>query len=183
MVIGEKRLNLKKFNKGIGIYAALLLGVLIFTVILFQGVSDNDIKYSQVVDYFKNNQVESFTVKNNVLELVLVEGVDFNGNQKFSTPLYNTLYFLDNVSEYIQQNHESGVLKEYDIPQVKDNTIWGSIILYVLLGAGVLFLMFFMMRQMQGGGRAMSFGKSRLRTGDSFKKKVTFNDVAGAAEE
>jgi len=183
MVIGEKRLNLKKFNKGIGIYAALLLGVLLFTVILFQGVSDNDIKYSQVVDYFKNNQVESFTVKNNVLELVLVEGVDFNGNQKFSTPLYNTLYFLDNVSEYIQQNHESGVLKEYDIPQVKDNTIWGSIILYVLLGAGVLFLMFFMMRQMQGGGRAMSFGKSRLRTGDSFKKKVTFNDVAGAAEE
>jgi len=174
---------LKKFNKGIGIYAALLLGVLLFTVILFQGVSDNDIKYSQVVDYFKNNQVESFTVKNNVLELVLVEGVDFNGNQKFSTPLYNTLYFLDNVSEYIQQNHESGVLKEYDIPQVKDNTIWGSIILYVLLGAGVLFLMFFMMRQMQGGGRAMSFGKSRLRTGDSFKKKVTFNDVAGAAEE
>ena len=98
MVIGEKRLNLKKFNKGIGIYAALLLGVLLFTVILFQGVSDNDIKYSQVVDYFKNNQVESFTVKNNVLELVLVEGVDFNGNQKFSTPLYNTLYFLDNVS-------------------------------------------------------------------------------------
>ena len=174
---------MKRF-KGIGIYAALLLGVLLFTVVLLHGVSDDDIKYSQVLDYFKNNQVESFTIENSVLEIVLVEGVDFNGNQKFSTPLYSTMLFLENAGEYIDQNRESGVLKEYDIPQVKDNSIWGSVILYILLGASVLFLMFFMMRQMQGGGgRPMSFSKSRLRTSDSFKKKVTFADVAGAEEE
>ena len=173
---------MKKF-KSIGIYAALLIGVLIFTVLLYRGVKDEDIKYSQVLDYFKNNQVESFTIKNSILEIVLVEGVDYNGNQKFSTPLYSTMLFLENANEYIEKNRDSGVLKEYDIPQVKDNSIWGSILFYGLLGGSVLFLMFFMMRQMQGGGRNMSFGKSRLRTVDSFKKKVTYNDVAGAEEE
>ena len=173
---------MKRF-KGIGIYAALLLGILIFTVILFQGVKDEDIKYSQVLDYFKNNQVESFTIENSVLEIVLVEGADFNGSQKFSTPLYSTMLFLENANEYIERNRESGVLKEYDIPQVKDNSIWGNILFYGLLGGSVLFLMFFMMRQMQGGGRTMSFGKSRLKTVDSIKKKVTYADVAGAEEE
>ncbi len=174
---------MKKF-KGIGIYAALLLGVLLFVVILYQGVKEEDIKYSQVLDYFKNNQVESFTIKNNVLEMVLVEGVDYNGNQKFSTPLYSTMLFLENADKYIESNRESGVLKEYDIPQVKDNSIWGSILFYGLLGGSVLFLMFFMMRQMQGGGgRTMSFGKSRLRNMDTVKKKVTYEDVAGAEEE
>ena len=84
---------MKKF-KSIGIYAALLIGVLIFTVLLYRGVKDEDIKYSQVLDYFKNNQVESFTIKNSILEIVLVEGVDYNGNQKFSTPLYSTMLFL-----------------------------------------------------------------------------------------
>ncbi len=174
---------MKKF-KGIGIYAALLLGVLLFVVVLYQGVKEEDIKYSQVLDYFKNNQVESFTIKNNVLEMVLVEGVDYNGNQKFSTPLYSTMLFLENADRYIESNRESGVLKEYDIPQVKDNSIWGSILFYGLLGGSVLFLMFFMMRQMQGGGgRTMSFGKSRLRNMDTVKKKVTYEDVAGAEEE
>ncbi|MBQ2915895.1 MAG: AAA family ATPase, partial [Clostridia bacterium] len=40
-----------------------------------------------------------------------------------------------------------------------------------------------MMNQMNGGGKAMSFGKAKLKTGDSSKKKVTFADVAGADEE
>ena len=39
------------------------------------------------------------------------------------------------------------------------------------------------MRQMQaGGGKAMSFGKSRARLMNENTKKVTFNDVAGIEE-
>ena len=41
----------------------------------------------------------------------------------------------------------------------------------------------FFMRQMQsGGGKAMSFGKSRARLMTDRSKKVTFNDVAGIDE-
>ncbi len=54
-----------------------------------------------------------------------------------------------------------------------------SIIMILLFGS----LMFFMMRQGQGGGgRMMSFGKIKPKMLDD-KKKVTFSDVAGADEE
>jgi len=44
-------------------------------------------------------------------------------------------------------------------------------------------LVFFMMQQTQGGGsRVMQFGKSRARLHTDDKKKVTFDDVAGADE-
>lgn len=44
-------------------------------------------------------------------------------------------------------------------------------------------LVFFMMQQTQGGGsRVMQFGKSRARLHTDDKKKVTFEDVAGADE-
>lgn len=44
-------------------------------------------------------------------------------------------------------------------------------------------LFFFMMQQSQGGGnRVMSFGKSKARLHTDEKKKVTFEDVAGADE-
>jgi cell division protease FtsH len=45
-------------------------------------------------------------------------------------------------------------------------------------------LWFFFMQQSQGGGsRVMSFGKSKARLHSDDKKKITFNDVAGAKEE
>ena len=55
-----------------------------------------------------------------------------------------------------------------------------SSILPILLLIGVWF---FIMQQTQGGGgRVMSFGKSRARMTASDKMKVTFEDVAGADE-
>lgn len=55
-----------------------------------------------------------------------------------------------------------------------------STFLPVLLLIGFVF---FMMQQTQGGGnRVMQFGKSRARLHTDDKKKVTFNDVAGADE-
>lgn len=47
----------------------------------------------------------------------------------------------------------------------------------------VLLMFFFLMRQLQvGGGKAMSFGKSRARLLTENKNRVTFKDVAGVDE-
>jgi len=55
-----------------------------------------------------------------------------------------------------------------------------STLLPILLLVGV---MIFMMQQTQGGGsRVMQFGKSRARLHTDDKKRVTFDDVAGADE-
>lgn len=68
--------------------------------------------------------------------------------------------------------------------KLQEDTPWYITILVswfpmlLLIGVWIFF-----MRQMQGGGgKAMSFGKSRARLMDSEKSKVTFKDVAGIDE-
>jgi cell division protease FtsH len=47
----------------------------------------------------------------------------------------------------------------------------------------IIAMFLFIMRQVQvGGGKAMSFGKSKARLLSESKKKVTFKDVAGVEE-
>lgn len=66
------------------------------------------------------------------------------------------------------------------VPQA--STFWVS------MGAALLQILFlvaiwmFFMRQMQGGGKAMTFAKSRARLLDETQKRVTFEDVAGIDE-
>ncbi|HSO59018.1 MAG TPA: ATP-dependent metallopeptidase FtsH/Yme1/Tma family protein, partial [Paenisporosarcina sp.] len=48
----------------------------------------------------------------------------------------------------------------------------------------IFILFFFLLNQAQGGGnKVMSFGKSKAKLYDNEKKKVRFDDVAGADEE
>ncbi|MGN7478883.1 ATP-dependent zinc metalloprotease FtsH [Solibacillus silvestris] len=59
-------------------------------------------------------------------------------------------------------------------------TFLTSIIPFVI----IIILFFFLLSQSQGGGnKVMNFGKSKAKLYDDQKKKVRFNDVAGADEE
>ncbi len=53
--------------------------------------------------------------------------------------------------------------------------------IFMILIIGVT--LFFFISQSAGNGKAMSFGKSTAKLYDDSKKKITFNDVAGADEE
>jgi cell division protease FtsH len=78
-------------------------------------------------------------------------------------------------------------LIERGVEVTEENESEGSLWLQVLgtwLPMIVIFFIFFMfMRQLQaGGGKAMSFGKSRHKTLNESANKVTFKDVAGIDE-
>ncbi len=66
----------------------------------------------------------------------------------------------------------------------EEQSPWSSTILFTLVPMAILILMFFLfMRQLQaGGGKAMSFGKSKARMLSDSQNKVTFADVAGIEE-
>jgi cell division protease FtsH len=70
--------------------------------------------------------------------------------------------------------------------KVEDTDSGGTILGYVFSALPLLFIVglwFFLMRQMQGGGgRAMSFGKSKARLLTERHGRVTFEDVAGVDE-
>ena len=69
---------------------------------------------------------------------------------------------------------------------VEDAESGGTILSYIISALPLIFIVglwFFLMRQMQGGGgRAMSFGKSKARLLTERHGRVTFDDVAGVDE-
>ncbi len=84
----------------------------------------------------------------------------------------------DNVAELLLKNKvKVKYLEEEGSPYLATT-------LTFLLPMGFLLLMFYLfMRQLQaGGGKAMSFGKSKARMLSESQNKVTFADVAGADE-
>ena len=71
---------------------------------------------------------------------------------------------------------EKKVQVSYEPPE--EGGVWKTLLVNSLPMLLLLFLFFFFMRQLQiGGGKAMSFGKSRAKLLNENQAKVTFNDV------
>jgi cell division protease FtsH len=71
---------------------------------------------------------------------------------------------------------------DYELKEKKES-IWPSLLISWLPMLLLILLFFFFIRQIQaGGGKAMSFGKSKAKLLSDSHKKVTFKDVAGIEE-
>jgi cell division protease FtsH len=71
-----------------------------------------------------------------------------------------------------------------DLQKMDGDSIWISFLTSIIPFVIIFILFFFLLNQAQGGGgKVMNFGKSRARLYNEEKKKVTFEDVAGADEE
>jgi len=71
----------------------------------------------------------------------------------------------------------------YEVKSKDDSSFWPQVLVWwlpMLLLVGIFFLF---MRQLQsGGGKAMSFGKSKAKLLSDHQNRVTFKDVAGVEE-
>lgn len=144
------------------------------------------------------NQLLSMSEKRNVIYSELINDINdgkvsrivlsynsVSGEYKDGTKFENVFVpspdkFMDQISPAIQAKQIEIVTKEP--PQVP---WWLSTFLPMLIFAGLMiFVWIFMLQQTQGGGsKIMSFTKTRAKTIQDLKKKVTFADVAGADEE
>jgi cell division protease FtsH len=72
---------------------------------------------------------------------------------------------------------------DYTVESKEDSTFWQSLIISWLPMVFLFVIFIFFMRQLQaGGGKAMSFGKSKAKLLSDHQNKVTFKDVAGIEE-
>lgn len=112
---------------------------------------------------------------------VTISGSEFMGEFKNGTRFRATGVLTDSVLNSLRQAHQK-CQTEYTLQKEDVSAFW------LIVGQGLPMLLmiglfFFLMRQMQaGGGRAMSFGKSRARMTGENQTKVTFADVAGVDE-
>ncbi len=166
------------------IWGILITMCTIAIVLITDLASPEKVKYSDIVGYFKNEQVTEFKIVGNELTYKLKPEGDAPAEEK-TFVLYSTSRFLDQVDPFITAAQEHGVLTSYDLQQASSMPLWITSIPYILMIGAVFFIGWIMLRQMSGGGKngAMNFSKAKLRLADNEKSKVTFRDVAGADEE
>ena len=130
--------------------------------------------FSQAVD---EGLVKEVTINKEKQEL-LVQFTD-EGKTKFERP--NILIPGETSFDIYKRLEEKNVSVKYE--KKDDSSFLTSLLVSWLPMLFILGMVLFFMRQLQaGGGKAMSFGKSRARLLTENKNKVTFKDVAGVEE-
>ncbi|MEC2076612.1 ATP-dependent zinc metalloprotease FtsH [Metabacillus fastidiosus] len=87
---------------------------------------------------------------------------------------------LDKIDKAIADNK----VKNVDYAPAEETNGWVTFFTSIIPFVIIFILFFFLLNQAQGGGsRVMNFGKSKAKLYSEEKKKVKFNDVAGADEE
>jgi len=153
-----------------------LLGVVLFLLIALVTVmtTSSGTAGSQEITYTEfQRQVDAGRVKEAVIKGNKVSTV-VDGQKQFAVFREMELDFAHRLEE-----------KNVNV-KVEDAESGGTILSYIISALPLLFIVglwFFLMRQMQGGGgRAMSFGKSKARLLTEKHGRVTFDDVAGVDE-
>ena len=85
---------MKKY-RSFGIYAALILILALVVMLLMSGTSTRKLKYTDIINEFKDGKVESFVIDNTTLKLQLKEEIDGTKEQSFE--LYSVALFLEDV--------------------------------------------------------------------------------------
>ena len=167
-----------KSFRGIGFYVIVLI-ILIGTIaVMYNSAGNSGPKYSEVLDLFYNEKVETFTLDGDTLQLRLKDG----GIVSYLLPDWN-LFFTD-LNDLIKQQKEAGILSDYDVIAAREIPWWVSMVPYLIMIVIFGLFWYYMINRSDGGaGKAMSFGKARTRLASDEKRKVTFRDVEGADEE
>jgi cell division protease FtsH len=136
--------------------------------------------YSEFLNQLQSSNVQSIVLKGNeaVVELVTPKPDTIN---KYIVYISS----VDSFTNLVTDAYSKKQVKNFRIEPPATAPWWVAILPTV--GLIVIFILFwvFFLQQSQGGGgnRVMSFGKSRAKMNTDDKKKVTFEDVAGADEE
>ena len=161
-------MNSNMFQK-IGVW--LIVGLVLFTVFkqFDKPKEQTQVTYSQFMDDAKAGKVKRVDVQGRTLQVTPADGT------KYSITSPGDIWMVGDLMKYGVQ--VTG--KADDEPSMLVSALY-------YLGPTLLIIgfWFFMMRQMQGGGKggAFSFGKSKARLIDENSNTVTFADVAGCDE-
>ncbi|HEY7514536.1 MAG TPA: ATP-dependent metallopeptidase FtsH/Yme1/Tma family protein, partial [Vicinamibacteria bacterium] len=111
---------------------------------------------------------------------VQIKDLDYNGTLRDNST-FQTTGPADATATIAEKLREKGVTMQFLKPE--QSSLWVTVLLQYLPLVFLFLLFFFFMRQLQsGGGKAMSFGKSRAKLMTEHHNKVTFADVAGIDE-
>ena len=168
---------MKKYMKNIGFYI-LLFAVIMVIFTMYLSMPTDDVKtYNDLYREVLNENVQSLTVVDRTATAILKNGT---GMEVSIPPLEQ---FYDDLGDILQKQMEEGKIDKVDYQAPAETPWWISMLPTIIMI--VIFVFFWMsfLNQSGGGGKAMSFGKTKAKMVTDADKKHTFADVAGAEEE
>ncbi len=165
---------MKQSQKTIALWAIIiLLSVSVLHFMNTRPVLRKSVTFSEFLSAVQKGQVEKVTIQDE----------EYVGKFK---PSFNEGGYFETIGpadseKALEVLSRSDLAIEYK--RHHDTPLWQQILISWLPMILLFGFFFFSMRQIQiGGGRAMSFGRSRARLLSESQKKVTFKDVAGVEE-
>ncbi|MGL6101898.1 MAG: ATP-dependent zinc metalloprotease FtsH, partial [Exiguobacterium acetylicum] len=163
------------------VFGVIFLALILFLQYLQSPVNKSkEINYTQFVESVEKGEIKTATFQ--------YEGQTYNvtGDLREKDSTYETVVpAVDTeLTDLYTQLRSQGV--KLDFKAAETNGGWIALLTTIVPFIIIFILFFFLINQAQGGGgggRVMNFGKSKARLYDTEKKKITFDDVAGADEE
>jgi cell division protease FtsH len=161
------------FNLGRNfLYWLAFLLVLVFIYDLFGNNSANE-GYTKLPFSEFLNKIDDSSVRDVVIRGSNIEG-HLNDGQKFST-------YMPNYPDLVDRLKQASVKIEAMPVESKMNSLLGIFISW-FPGLLLVGIWIYLIRNMQGGGKGMGFGKSKAKMLNEKNVKFTFKDVAGVDE-
>jgi cell division protease FtsH len=172
-----------KYFKGLSFYIVLIVIVLFILTIYTSTGNPAQLSYTEMLSQLQSSNVDSVVLKGDEATVKLINARQGAGSKNNEYVVY--ISSVDTFTEMMTQAYNSKQLKEFRVERPPSAPWWVAILPTVgLIVVFVIFWVFFLQQSQGGGGnRVMSFGKSRAKMSTDDKKKVTFEDVAGADEE
>jgi cell division protease FtsH len=160
------------------LYVTLILVIVgVFNLVANTSSATKQLTYSEYHNLLKTKQIGSVVIQPEGDTYHITGKYKNNKTKSFVTQ--GPLGYGSTVTQDLQKYNV-----KFSVEKTKSDSIWISIFTSIIPIVGVIILFLFLMNQAQGGGsRVMNFGKSKARLYNEEKKRVTFNDVAGADEE
>jgi len=172
---------MKRFIRNTGYYLIIFLVTIgIYNYISNTGESSTPLRYDELVTAIESGNVAELTLKYEDQSYLVtgkyIQAPD-GGNASFTSRAGTAS--LDQIEDLRQQYNFT---LKYE--KMKTTGFWTNFFITIIPFVLIFILFFFLMNQAQGGGgKVMNFGKSRAKLYNEEKKRVTFQDVAGADEE
>ena len=162
-------------------FIGLLLTFLLAAILFNGNMNYTDMKTSQVIDLFRNNQVKEYTIDlgNGKVEIITRQDED-----PIIYQVPDVSYFVEKIDPYGEawnNGHPNDPIV-YDFIVPMTFPAWISAIPYIIM-IGFMGFFFYMMYNQQSGKTGAGVGRAKTKDASDLSQRKTFKDVAGADEE
>jgi cell division protease FtsH len=160
----------QQIYRNLAVWVVLLLMLVVLVTMLRQGdTQTTERTFTEFEGLVEAGQVQEVTLEDQQITGKLVDGTEFQ--------TYAPAVTEDLISSL--RSHGVGIAAR----PPRESPLWQQALIWYFPFLLMIGLWIFFVRQMQaGGGKAMSFGKSRARLLTENSQRVTFEDVAGVEE-